>query len=115
MLVQIVSYTFLFLGGFFIFTGAIGAIRMPDFYTRVHSLGVSDVCGVPIFLFGLICKIGINYHSIKLLLLIIFIFLTSPIATHILVRTAYRKGLKPVGIIEDSTKIQSEQETLDAE
>ena len=65
---------------------AIGCLKMPDFYTMIHSAGVGDSCGTPIMLFGMICINGFNIASFKILILIMVVMLLSPTATHALAR-----------------------------
>ena len=80
--------------------GAIGLLRFPDFYTRLHATGKCDTLGTGLILVGLILFHFVHYSStplvpIKLLILIIFIFVANPTATHAIVKAAYRKGVRP--------------------
>ncbi|MBL4854714.1 MAG: monovalent cation/H(+) antiporter subunit G [Robiginitomaculum sp.] len=86
----------LMIGGvFFVLAGAIGVIRMPDFYTRMHAAGVTDTLGAELILLGLIVQAGFSQTSIKLVFIAFFLFLTSPTATHAVVGAAWQSGLKP--------------------
>ncbi len=82
-------------GGFFVVAGAIGVLRMPDFYTRVHAAGVTDTLGAVLVLFGLILLSGFTLLSAKLALVGVFLLLTSPTATHAVTNAAHIAGLKP--------------------
>jgi len=82
-------------GAFFLLIGSIGLVRLPDFYARAHATGKSDTLGVMLTTFGLLVHEGITLNSLKLLLLLYFVALTSPTATHALTKAAYRAGLKP--------------------
>lgn len=85
------------LGGVvFVLAGAIGVIRLPDFYTRMHAAGVTDTLGAELIVFGLILQAGWSALSLKLALIGLFVFLTSPTATHAVANAAYRAGLKPM-------------------
>ena len=87
---------FLLLAGFFfVFTGVIGILRFPDFYTRLHSIGKTDTLGVALMITGLALQEHTTLGAIKILLIVIFISLANPTATHALGRAAYRSGLKP--------------------
>lgn len=82
-------------GLFFILVGAIGVLRLPDFYTRLHAAGKCDTLGMLLSLVGLMVYEGPTLNGLKLLLIWGFILLASPTGTHVLSRAAYRVGLKP--------------------
>ena len=44
LVIDILSWAFLLLGSFFVVTGGIGVIRMPDLFTRLHAAAVTDTC-----------------------------------------------------------------------
>ena len=90
-----VGYLLLILGAFFIVTGAIGILRFPDFYTRLHAMGKSDTLGVALMALGLAVLEGPTQNGLKIALIIIFVGLANPAATHALGRAAYRSGLRP--------------------
>ena len=75
-------------GVFFLFMGAVGLIRFPDFYTRMHAAGKCDTLGSLLLLAGLACYGGVTLASVKILAIALFIFLTSPTATHAIARVA---------------------------
>jgi multicomponent Na+:H+ antiporter subunit G len=96
MIVQIALAIVLISGGlFFIFVSGLGVIRLPDFYTRCHSIGKSETLGSMLILMGLAVFNGLDINSFKLLVILLFIFIVNPTATHILARTAHRCGLQP--------------------
>ena len=80
-------------GVFFLLTGAIGLIRFPDFYTRMHAAGKCDTLGSLLVLTGLAWYGGFVLASVKLLIVALFIFVTSPTATHAIARAAKRNDL----------------------
>lgn len=77
-------------GMFFLFTGAVGLLRFPDFYTRMHAAGKCDTLGALLVLTGLACYSGVALVSVKILAIAVFIFLTSPTATHAIARAALK-------------------------
>ena len=83
-------------------TGSLGLIRLPDLFSRTHAVGMMDTAGVGFIILGLIIHEGFTLVSVKLALVGIFLFFTSPIATHAMAQVAYRAGLKPV-LEEDRT------------
>lgn len=80
------------IGTIFVFLSAIGFIRLPDVYNRAHALSKSSTLGVLFVLLGtfLFFLFIENYFSIKLFLGIFFVFLTSPVSSHLICRSAYR-------------------------
>ena len=94
--IDILSWALLVGGSFFCVTGAIGLLRLPDFYARLHGAGIIDTLGVGLILGGLIFQAGWSAVTIKLVLILVFIFLTSPTATHALAQAALNGGVKPL-------------------
>jgi len=93
-LVHILALLVLAAGSFFLLVGSIGLIRFPDFYSRCHATGKSDTLGVMLVIFGLILIEGFTLNSAKLLIILAFVGLTNPTATHALAQAAFRFGLK---------------------
>ena len=59
-------------------------MRMPDFYTRMHAASVTDTLGAGLILLGLLLQAGFTLVAVKLLMIGLLIFFTSPTATHAL-------------------------------
>ena len=78
-------------------TGSLGLIRLPDLFSRTHAVGMMDTAGVGFIILGLIIHEGFTLVSVKLALVGIFLFFTSPIATHAVAQVAYKSGVVPVG------------------
>ncbi len=98
---SVITGILLFIGCFFIVVASIGIIRFPDFYSRMHPAGKSDTLGQLLILSGLIVYEGFSLVSIKLLIIIIFIFIANPTATHSVAKAAYMGGVKPWGKEEE--------------
>ncbi|MCD6035779.1 MAG: monovalent cation/H(+) antiporter subunit [Rickettsiales bacterium] len=88
-------------GAFFTFTGAVGMLRMPDFYTRLHAASLSDSMGAPLMFIGFAIQEGWTLTTAKIGLLIFFLMMTSPVATHALGKAALLSGLTPKGKMKD--------------
>ncbi|MBX3677004.1 MAG: monovalent cation/H(+) antiporter subunit G [Rhodocyclaceae bacterium] len=88
MILDWASWACLLAGGFFCIVGALGLVRMPDFYTRMHAASVTDTLGAGLILFGLILQAGWTLVMAKLLIIVLLIAFTSPTATHALAKTA---------------------------
>lgn len=96
----VLAYALLLAGLFFIVAGVIGILRLPDFYTRLHAMGKCDTLGVALMVLGLGLLEGATLNGLKILLLIVFVGVANPTATHALGRAAYRAGLVPWGTKE---------------
>ncbi len=83
-------------GIFFVLAGAIGVLRLPDFYTRMHAAGMTDTLGAEFVILGLMVQAGLSQTSLKLLLIGFLLFLTSPTASHAVANAAHHAGLKPL-------------------
>ncbi len=95
-LFEYLGWISLLAGSFFCLVGALGLIRMPDFYTRMHAASVTDTLGAGLILLGLMLHAGLSLVSVKLLILGLLIFFTSPAASHALARAAMLRGLNPL-------------------
>jgi multicomponent Na+:H+ antiporter subunit G len=93
---DILSYAMIAAGVFFLLVGAIGLLRFPEFFTRLHATGVTDTGGAELILLGLMLQTGWSFETIKLALIALFLFLTSPTATHAIANAAYVAGLRPM-------------------
>ena len=94
-LVDMLSWCFLTVGGACVLIGGVGAIRLPNFYTRVHAASLTDTMGTILVLVGIMFQSGASLATIKLLAIMIFLLLTGPTATYALVNAALMSGLKP--------------------
>ena len=83
-------------GSIFVLIGAFGLVRLPDFYTRLHAAGITDTLGAELILLGLMFQAGLSLVTVKLILISLFIFFTSPTATHAVANAARVMGLKPM-------------------
>ena len=80
-------------GVFFLLMGAIGILRFPDFYTRMHAAGKCDTLGSLLLFIGLALYEGFDLSSVKILFIGVFIFVTSPTATHAIARAAFKNDM----------------------
>jgi multicomponent Na+:H+ antiporter subunit G len=94
--VDLLSWPLLIGGSFFCVTGAIGLLRLPDFYARLHGAGIIDTLGAGLILIGLMLQAGLSLVTVKLLFVLFFILITSPTATHAIAHAAHVQGLEPV-------------------
>ena len=77
------SEIFLVLGSIFIFIGALGILKLPGALMRAHALSKAMLLGISLILLALVPSLQTNAEIIKVLLAIVFLILTIPIAGHI--------------------------------
>lgn len=82
------------LGVFFIFVASLGVLKLPDVYSRMHAASKASSLGMGLILIGAALEFGSIDAIVKCVLTLIFIFLTTPIAAHMLGRAAYLSGAK---------------------
>jgi multicomponent Na+:H+ antiporter subunit G len=80
-------------GALLLVSGGVGLLRFPDFYTRVHAVGLTDPAGAGLILLGLLLRVDTWETAVRLMVILLFLTLTSPTATHILAHAARRDGV----------------------
>ena len=93
--VDILSWGLIAFGSFFVVTGAIGLIRMPDVYARMHAASIIDTVGAGFLILGLILQAGLTLVALKLVFILALFFFTSPVAAHALAQAALHEGIEP--------------------
>ncbi|RDW17374.1 Na+/H+ antiporter subunit G [Oceanobacillus chungangensis] len=98
---EFIAALLILIGAAMALISAIGIIRFPDIYTRSHAATKSSTLAVLLTLLGafLYFVTTTGFISVRLLLGIIFVFITSPVAGHLITRAAYRAKVK----LADST------------
>ena len=102
MIINIASWVLLVGGSAFLLIGAIGLIRLPDMFSRMHGAGVIDTMGAVMLFVGMMLQAGLTIVAIKIFLIVLFLMFTSPTTTHALARAAIAAGLKPLRV-DDKT------------
>lgn len=92
---DLLSWACLLAGGIFCMIGALGLLRMPDFYTRLHAASVIETLGAGLLLLGMMLHAGLTLVTVKLVFIGVLLFFVSPTATHALARAAHLRGVKP--------------------
>ena len=77
---------------FFFLASAVGIIRLPDFYTRLHASGNSETLGLMLACLGLVIYEGPTLVAVKIVIVFLLVFLANPIGTHILGKAALKSG-----------------------
>lgn len=92
---DILSWILLTAGGVFVFIGGLGALRMPNLYTRMHAASLTDTMAAVLILVGIMLQAGLSLATIKLAAILLFLLLTSPTASNALASAAILSGLQP--------------------
>ena len=95
-IINIISLTLMAVGSFFMLSGSLGILRMPDFFTRVHPSALIDSFGAPLVLVGAAIHFGFSFLTLKIILLVFLLLITHPTATHALCQAALKGKLKPL-------------------
>jgi multicomponent Na+:H+ antiporter subunit G len=102
-LLDVISWLLILAGSFFTVVGAVGLVRMPDVYTRMHAASVTDTLGAGLLFAGLMVQTGLGLVTLKLLFILVLFFLMGPVATHALAQAALHAGIRPQ-LSEDRTE-----------
>ncbi len=94
-ILDIASWAGILTGSFFLVAGAVGVLRLPDFFTRQHAAGITDTLAAALILLGLMLQLPIGIGTIKLALILLFLIFTSPTASHALAQAALSSGMTP--------------------
>jgi multicomponent Na+:H+ antiporter subunit G len=98
---NIIVTAMLICGLIFFAGGAVGIIRFPDFYSRLHPAGKLDTAGLATTMGALALYTANSFTlaslitAIKIILIFVFVFITSPTATHTIADAGVRAGLTP--------------------
>lgn len=95
LLVDIASWILLSLGGAFVFIGGLGALRMPNLYTRIHAASLTDTMGAMLVIAGIMLQAGASLATIKLAAILLFLLFTGPTASNALASAALLAGVRP--------------------
>ncbi len=98
-IIGLLSWLLILTGCVFIISGAIGLVRMPDLYTRLHAASVTDTGGAIFIVLGLLLQALFVFDNpmaaIKVVLVLFFTLFTAPTASHALAKTALLSGQVP--------------------
>jgi multicomponent Na+:H+ antiporter subunit G len=83
------------IGAVFVLISAIGLVRMPDLFTRIHAASVGDTLGFGLVTIGLVVTAGFSLVAVKLIFLVLFVYFSGPVMTHAIARAALHAGIAP--------------------
>ena len=92
---NVLSLICLLAGSAFGIIGAVGILRFPEFFARLHAAGITDTLCAALILGGLMLQVTSVLTAIKLVLVLFFLLFTTPTATHALAKAALHGGYRP--------------------
>ena len=96
IVLDLLSVLCLVIGSFFAVIGGVGIVRLPEFFSRMHGAGITDTMGAGMIIVGLMFQAGASLVTVKLLMILFFLLITSPSSCHALAKAAMTHGLSPV-------------------
>ena len=87
---QIILYILILAGSFFMLVAAIGLLRFRDLYSRMHSSTKATSFGILLLVTGAGLYFATWEIAIKAVLIILFVYLTAPLAAHSIARSVRR-------------------------
>jgi multicomponent Na+:H+ antiporter subunit G len=95
MILDILGTALIIIGLFFVAVTAIGVLRLPDFFSRVHAVSKTETLGIGLVMLGLAFHAPSLLTGGKLVFATVFVFIANPVSAHLLTRAAIRKGVFP--------------------
>ncbi len=92
---DILAWILILSGSAFVVIGAIGTLRFPDFWSRLHAASVSESAGMILLIMGMCLYSGFTLVTVKLLIIGGFVFITGPTSTHAVANAALTSGETP--------------------
>ena len=92
---EIITTILLALGCVVSLTGSYGLLRMPDFYSRLHTAGKTDSLGQVLIFLGLVLVTPDLLTQLKLVLVAAILMIAAPTATHAITKAAHLHHLRP--------------------
>lgn len=115
---QYIAGALIVAGGLFAALAAVGILRLPDLYTRMHAASKAGVVGAGLILLAVAFVSLDSAVVLRAILGILFLVLTTPVSAHLLARAAYHAGIEPgpeTGINElESDRNQRARTNMDA-
>lgn len=92
---EIIVLILILSGSIFILIAAIGLLRFRDVFSRMHATTKATSFGMLLILIGVALHFMTLVVLIKAILIVLFIYLTAPLAAHSISRTINRPNKKP--------------------
>jgi multicomponent Na+:H+ antiporter subunit G len=95
VILEWLSVFFLLAGSLLSLSGGIGLLRLPDFFSRVHAVGMIDSLATPLLLCGLMLQMDWSLDLLKVLLIVAFVVATNPTSSNAMAKAALHDGYRP--------------------
>ena len=95
LVLEILSWFLLCGGGAFVLIGGIGALRLPNFFTRLHAASLTESMATIMIFAGMMLQAGLSLATIKLAAIMIFLLVTAPTASYALANATLQSGMRP--------------------
>lgn len=92
-MVEVIAQVFMLVGAVFTFIAALGVVRLPDLFMRMHANTKSATLGVGFIMLGAAIYFSDITVTTRALAVILFLLITAPISSHLLARAAYFSGI----------------------
>jgi multicomponent Na+:H+ antiporter subunit G len=89
----VLSWILLIIGAIILLMAAVGLLVFPDVYTRLAATGKATTLGQTALLLGVALQLPLGLDTFKVIFIIVFILLSTPVASHLVARAAYRSGV----------------------
>lgn len=94
-LLDLASWASILAGSLTILIGTLGLLRLPDVFTRLHGAGMTDTMGAGLLILGMLFQTTDWLVAVKLILILLFLAITSPTTSYALASAALYGGLVP--------------------
>lgn len=112
-MIAVIAGVLLIIGSVFSLIAAIGLLRLPDLYTRMHAASKAGTLGSGVTLLAIAVFSSEVDVALRCIAGIVFFLLTAPVSAHLLARAGYCTGLVPwPGTVADDLKDQYDPDTL---
>ncbi|MDX2156071.1 MAG: monovalent cation/H(+) antiporter subunit G [Hyphomicrobiaceae bacterium] len=95
LVADLLSWACIVGGSFFTIVGAIGLVRMPEVFTRMHAASVIDTLGAGLLCSGMMLQAGLTLVTAKLVFILALLFFIGPVVTHALAQATLHAGVEP--------------------
>ena len=91
---EILSLCLAAIGALLVLVAGIGILRLPDLLTRMHASSKAGTLGAVCILLSVALHFADFVVTVKTVLIVLFLFLTAPVAAHMIGRAGYRSGAR---------------------
>jgi len=108
VVVDVISAALLLAGSSLALIAALGLVRLPDVFSRMHAATKPSTLGILLLVVGAAMQLDNRSNQVKLLLVAVLQFITAPVAAHMIGRAAYRSGVNLERLVVDELAASGE-------